>query len=434
MDRPLDGGNEMLRWAKDLFPLNRSLTGEGTRDTLRYLQTLIPEMSIHEIPSGTQVFDWNVPKEWSINEAYVETLDGSKVIDMKLSNLHVVGYSTPVDSIISREELDQHLHSLPDQPTAIPYVTSYYSENWGFCVTQEQRESLAESQYRVKIDSKLFDGNLTYAELIIPGTTKDEVLLSTYVCHPSMANNELSGPVVMTALARWLEQQGELHYTYRILFISETIGAITYLSKHLDSLKANVKAGWVLTCIGDDRAYSYVPSRLGGTLADRISLKVLEERGHKYIKYSFLDRGSDERQWCSPGVDLPVCSLMRSKYGEYPEYHTSLDDFNVVTEVGLQGGLDMMVDCIKLLEANKFWKLNTLGEPQLGKRGLYPNISTKASGGIVRDMTNVITYADGIHDVIQISDITSVNTEKVVEIANQMSIHGLFESLGQSTE
>lgn len=432
MKDPQDNGANLLEWAKDLFPITRSLTGAGVRETLSYLNKLLPGMTIHEVPSGTKVLDWNVPKEWAISEAYVETLDGERVIDMKWSNLHVMGYSTPIDEVITREELEKHLHSLPDQPNAIPYVTSYYSENWGFCVSQIQRETLTEEKYRVKIDSQLFDGHLTYAELIIPGTSDDEVLLSTYVCHPSMVNNELSGPVVMTALARWLHAAEGLHYTYRILFIAETIGAITYLSQHLETLKKNVKAGWVLTCIGDDRTYSYVPSRLGGTLADRVSLKVLEERGHEYVRYTFLDRGSDERQWCAPGVDLPVCSLMRSKYAEYPEYHTSLDDFSVVTENGLQGGLDVMVDSIKLLEANKIWQVTTLGEPQLGKRGLYPNTSTKASAGIVRDMKNVITFADGEHDVIEISDIIGVKTEKIIEIAQQMSEHGLLRFIEQS--
>lgn len=426
MENPKDNGSDLLGWAKDLYPITRSLTGAGVRETLKYLGGLVPGLQVHEVPSGTKVLDWTVPKEWSIRSAYIETLEGERVVDMEWSNLHVMGYSIPIDEIVSREELEDHLYSLPEQPTAIPYVTSYYSENWGFCLTQLQRDSLKEEQYRVKIDSELFEGSLTYAELIIPGTSSDEVLLSTYVCHPSMVNNELSGPVVMAGLARWLQNNPGHKYTYRIIFIAETIGAITYLSKNIDTLQRKVKAGWVLTCIGDDRIYSYVPSRLGGTLADRVSLKVLEERGFPFKKYSFLDRGSDERQWCAPGVDLPVCSLMRSKYAEYPEYHTSLDDFSVVTEAGLQGGLDMMKDCIELLENNEVWQVTTLGEPQLGKRGLYPNTSTKASTGLVRNMTNQITYSDGNHDVIQISDLIGVNTSEVIETAHKLADQGLL--------
>lgn len=428
MNRPLDRGNEMLGWAKDLFPINRSLTGEGTRQTLSYLKKLLPDLAILEVPSGAEVLDWKVPKEWSITEGFIETLSGEKVVDFKNNNLHVMGYSTPINQIISIDELQNHLYSIPEQPTAIPYVTSYYSENWGFCISHLERERLDQEKYRVVIKSELFDGSLSYGELIIPGMTTEEVLLSTYVCHPSMANNELSGPVVLTSLSRWISQMKNRHYTYRILFIPETIGAITYLSKHLDALKKNVKAGWVLTCIGDDRTYSYLPSRLGNKLSDRISIKVLEERGNEYVKYSFLDRGSDERQWCAPGVDLPVSSIMRSKYAEYPEYHTSLDDFSVVTSEGLQGGLDVMADVIELLEINKYWKVTTIGEPQLGKRGLYPNTSTKASTSLVRDMTNVITYSDGLHDLLEISDLTGVPTKKIDEIAIMLETHGLMVS------
>lgn len=422
----MDTGEELHSWAADLFPITRSLTGNGVRQTLAYLQRLLPEMVIHEIPSGTRVLDWTVPDEWNVSTAFVADRNGTRIIDFAENNLHVVGYSTPIDEVMDLAKLEVHLHSLPDQREAIPYVTSYYSRNWGFCVTQEQREQLGEGPFHVKIDSTLGPGSLTYAEVVIPGETEDEVLLSTYMCHPSMANNELSGPVVTVALARWLKSLTRRKFTYRILFIPETIGSVAYIAQHLEHLKEHVRAGWVLTCMGDERTYSYVPSRLGNTLSDRISQRVLQERGHDYTTYSFLDRGSDERQWCAPGVDLPVTSLMRSKYGEFPEYHTSLDDLAFVTPAGLQGGFDMMKDALTLMEQNSRWRVTTLGEPQLGKRGLYPTTSTKASTALVYDMMNVIAYCDGEHDVIDIAEICGITTSEVRTIQKRLSAPGLL--------
>jgi aminopeptidase-like protein len=424
----VDSGATMHGWATDLFPICRSLTGDGVRETLDYLQALLPGLARSEVPSGTRVMDWTVPDEWNIKDAYVADLEGNRLIDFAQNNLHVVGYSTPVDETLSRAELEPHLHSLPEQPDAIPYVTSYYSRNWGFCLTQRQRDELGDGLFRVVIDSTLVAGSLTYADIVIPGESTDEILLSTYFCHPSMANNELSGPVVATALARWLLSLENRRYTYRIVFLPETIGSITYLAEHLVELQSRVRAGWVLTCIGDDRTYSYLESRLGGTLADRVSLQVLEEADNDFISYSFLERGSDERQWCAPGVDLPVASLMRSKYGEFPEYHTSLDDLTLVTPSGLQGGFEMMREAIELVEANLKWRVTTLGEPQLGPRGLYPNTSTKASTALVRDMMNVLAYCDGEHDVIDIARICGISTGSVREIVGRMAVPGLVEA------
>ena len=275
------------------------------------------------------------------------------------------------------------------------------------------------------IDTTLEPGHLTYAELVIPGDTTDEVLLSTYVCHPSMANNELSGPVVATAIARWLQTLPSRRYTYRLVIIPETIGSILYLSRNLDYLREHVVAGWVLTCMGDNRTYSYVPSRLGGTLADRVSLQVLRDRG-PFDEYSFLDRGSDERQWCSPGVDLPVCSVMRSKYREYPEYHTSLDDLEyVVTPEGLQGGLDVMKNCITLLEANFRYRAILPCEPQLGRRGLYPTTSIKGRAGDSRKMVNIIAYCDGEHDVLDLCARTRLPWDEVAAILKRLEAAGV---------
>jgi aminopeptidase-like protein len=418
--QPIDTGADVHRWATDLWPLNRSLTGDGVRATLAYLKELLPDLSVHEVPSGTQAFDWTVPDEWNLRQAWVEDSSGRRVIDTASTNLHVVGYSEPFAGIVSKAELRARLHTLPEQPDAIPYVTSYYQRTWGFCIPHAELERLGDGPFRVHVDTTLESGHLTYADLVIPGESTDEVLLSTYICHPSMANNELSGPVVTTALARWIASLPERRYTYRIVFIPETIGSILYLSRHLEHLRSHVRAGWVITCAGDDRTYSYVPSRMGGTLADRVSLQVLGDRG-PFDEYTFLDRGSDERQWCSPGADLPVCSIMRSKYGAYPEYHTSLDDLErVVTPQGLQGGLDALKDCVTLLEANHRYRTAFPGEPQMGRRGLYPTTSIKGGAEDNRGMENVIAYSDGSHDVIDLCSRTNLSWREVIDILRRL--------------
>ena len=409
----------MHHWATALWPITRSLTGDGVRATLRYLQRLLPELQVHEVPSGTPALDWTVPDEWNITAAWVEDASGQRLIDFEDSNLHVVGYSEPINRWFDRDELEEHLHSLPDQPEAVPYVTSYYRRTWGFCLTHEQRARLGNGPFRVVIDSTLEPGHLTYADAVIPGASDEEVLISTYICHPSMANNELSGPVVTTAIGRWLTALPERRYTYRLLYAPETIGSLVYLSKHLQHLKKHVTAGWVATCMGDERAYSYVPSRLGGTVADRVSLQVLGELDEVHY-YSFLDRGSDERQWCSPGADLPVCSVMRSKYGRYPEYHTSLDDLELVTPEGLQGGYQLLRSCIELLEANATWSSVMPGEPQMGRHGLYPTTSVKGGAGSTRAMMNVLAYCDGEHDLIDLSNRTGLRWRDVSEILERL--------------
>ena len=421
-----DTGADMHQWATDLFPICRSLTGDGVRSTLDYLQRLLPSLKVHEIPSGTRAFDWEVPREWVIRDAFIADIEGNRLVDFNTNNLHVVGYSTSVDAVLSRAELDEHLYSLPELPHAIPYVTSYYRETWGFCLTHDQLTQMGDGPFRVLIDSEHKVGSLTYGELIIPGNTSDEILLSTYVCHPSMANNELSGPVVTTALARWILGVEDRHYTYRIVMVPETIGSVVYLSLHLRHLQEHLKAGWVLTCIGDDRAYSYLPSPSGATFADRVSKKVMSKSNHRFDQYSFLDRGSDERQYCSPGVDLPVVSLMRSKYGTYSEYHTSLDDLSLVTPNGLQGGLDMMKAVIDELESSPRWRSTVLGEPQMGKRGLYPTTSTSTSAHEVYDMMNVLAFCDGTHDTEELASICSITVSKVEEIVNRLFAAGVL--------
>jgi len=330
-------GQQMYKWAVDLFPINRSITGNGVRQTLNYIKDIIPEIKIFEVATGTKCFDWTIPKEWNCKEAYIIDPDGNKICDFSKNNLHLVGYSIPVNFEIEYEELVKHLYYLENKPTAIPYITSYYSERWGFCLSFEEFSKLKQGKYKVKIDSELKDGNLTYGEVKIEGKEKEEIFLSTYVCHPSMANNELSGPVVTTALIRFIKSIKNRRYSYRIVFIPETIGSITYLSRNLTEMKKRIIAGFNITTIGDNRDYSYIPTKYGNTLTDKVAKHIL--KNIKHTKYSFLNRGSDERQYCSAGVNLPIATICRTKYGIYPEYHTSLDNLSVISPDGLWGDM-----------------------------------------------------------------------------------------------
>ena len=422
-----DVGLLMHQLASELWPITRSITGPGVRKTLEILKQEIPELCVQSIPSGTKCFDWTIPDEWSITDAFIEDKSGNRIVDFQNNNLHVVGYSVPVDEWFDLEELQSHLHSLPDQPHAIPYVTSYYSRRWGFCMTETQRRSLRQARYHAVIRSELKPGVLNYGEVILAGETDKEILLSTYICHPSMANNELSGPVVTAAMTSWLRSLVHRKFTYRIVFIPETIGSIAYLNLHLAQMKSKTVAGYVVTCIGDDRTYSFLPSRMGNSLADRAATHVLGHLAPGYKKYSFLDRGSDERQYCSPGVDLPVASVMRSKYAEYPEYHTSLDDLNLVTASGLGGGFLAYKRILECIEGDCYPRVTVLCEPQLGKRGLYPTLSTKKSGEEVRVMMNLIAYSDGRLSLLEIAERIGQPMWELLPIVERLSGLGLLE-------
>tara|TARA_B100002051_G_C16734315_1_gene640229 strand:+ start:228 stop:1514 length:1287 start_codon:yes stop_codon:yes gene_type:complete len=423
--------NQIYKFVKDLFPICRSITGQGLRDSLDYIKDIIPGLLINSVESGTQVFDWIVPDEWVIHGAYIEDENGEKVIDFDNNNLHLMGYSEPVDKWLSLDELKEYLHFLTDQPNAIPYVTSYYERRWGFCITYEQYKKLKPGKYHVVINTELKPGILNYGELILKGESNKEIFLSTYLCHPSMANNELSGPAVTTYLAKWLSEK-KRKYTYRIIFIPETIGSITYLSKNLDEMKKNIIAGFNITCVGDNMNYSFLPSIKGNTLADKVGLHVLENLGLPYTKYSFLDRGSDERQYCSPGVDLPVVSLMRTKYGSFPEYHTSLDNLEFISPDGLQGGFDVLKKCLECIEINTTYKSTVLCEPQLGKRGLYPTISRVEKNLDVKNTIDLLAYSDGKRTLLEIADIIKLPIWKLSPIINILKKKNLLKEVKTS--
>jgi aminopeptidase-like protein len=421
-------GKEIYDFAKELWPINRSITGKGVRETLNQISNHIPNLKIKSVPSGTEVFDWTVPREWLVREAYIITPSGKKICDFLKNNLYLMGYSTPFKGSLTLNELKKHLYSLPDQPDAIPYITSYYKERWGFCIAHKDFEMLEEGDYKIVIDSELFNGELNYGELLIKGKSENEIFLSTYVCHPSMGNNELSGPTVVTFLAKWLQEDRNLENSYRIIFIPETIGSITYLSLNYKEMKDKIIAGFNVSCVGDDRAYSFLPSRDGNTLSDKIAQHILKWTDSSYIKYTWLDRGSDERQYCAPGIDLPVASILRTKYGEYPEYHTSLDDLKtVVSAKGLDGGYRAIRNALEAIEKNKKFKCTILGEPQMGKRGLYPTLSTKHGDKKVALMMDLVSLCDGKTDLIDIAETLDVPIWDLYEIVDTLKTHSIIQ-------
>ena len=397
----------MYTLLKKLYPICRSITGKGVRETLRVIKDTIP-INIKEIETGTEVFNWNIPFEWNINNAYVKNSKNEKIINFLKHNLHIVSYSEPINKNVTYNELKKHIHTLKEYPAWIPYRTSYYKKNWGFCMKHKNFLKLDKNDtYKVYIDSTLKNGNLTYADLIIPGKNKKEILISCYICHPSMCNDSISGVVVTTYLAKYLLNKNN-YYTYRFVFIPETIGSIAYLSIHLKELKENIIGGYVITCVGDEGDFTYLKTRKDNQLVDKITLYTLENNSENFKIRDFLTCGSDERQYNYPGVDLNIGSLMKSKYHDYPEYHTSADNLDFVSEKGLNESLNMYIKCIELFEINHYYKTNTLCEPQLGKYGLYNNIGgecdkynkDKIDGYLI---SKFLKYCDTEHDLIDIS-------------------------------
>ena len=427
-----EAGKRMYEFASKIFPYNRSITGEGVRQTLSdiadYISSSGTKLKITDVPSGTQVFDWTVPREWKIREAYIEDENGNHIIDMKDSNLHVLGYSTPVDEWVDLDELKKHIYVENDQPDVIPYVTSYYKERYGFCMSKNMLDSLKDGRYHMYIDSELFDGVLNYAEAVIPGDSDEEIMFSTYFCHPSMADNECSGPALAAELINTIAAMDHRRYTYRFVFVPETIGSITYLSQedHVNYLQKHLKAGFVLSCVGDDNDYSMIQSRYADTYADRLLLNVLRYK-EKHTIYGFNQRGSDERQYNAPGVDLPVVCFCRSKFGEFPEYHTSADNMSFVSEEGFQGAYDAMMEVVNILEKNARYRMKVLCEPQLGKRSLYSDISRKGIYDTILVQRDVISYCDGRNDLLDLSERIGVPVSDIIDIIDRLKDNDLLE-------
>ena len=417
---------QMMSLAEELFPIARSLTGQGVRDTLGIIRRECKELQILTYDSGQKVGDWTIPREWKVNEAYIIDPTGRKICDFHENNLHLVGYSAPFKGELELGELIEHIHYLEKQPEYVPYVTSYYKETWGFCMSFEDFANLKAGTYQVLVDTELFSGQMEIGEIVIPGESESEIFLSTYICHPSMANNEVSGPVLAVFLSNLVRQMDNF-YTYRFVFAPETIGSIAYLSTHKDQLKKNVIAAYNLTCVGDNRAFSFLPSRYGNTVSDRAAKQTLANYNYVYKEYSWLDRGSDERQYCSPGVDLPMASLMRSKYGEYPEYHTDSDRLHsVVTGEGLFESLQLHLRVIEQLESLRFPKATKLGEPLMTKYDLYSTISKKdAANPRPRDLLDFVSMSDGTLSVQEIGKAVRISDERATEIFEQLCDLGL---------
>jgi len=398
-------GARMYALVEELYPICRSITGDGVRDTLARIERQLPAPLVRtEVPTDTPVLDWTVPNEWNIRDAFIADASGKRVVDFRESNLHVVNYSVPVKQRMTLAALRPHLHALPDHPDWIPYRTTYYAETWGFCLRQRQLDALPDGEYDVCIDATLAPGNLSYGELVLPGDAPDEVLLSTHVCHPSLCNDNLSAIAVATALARELAARPRRRWSYRFIFAPGTIGAITWLAQHRD-VAPRVRAGMTLVCLGSDHPFTYKRTLAGGAEIDRAAAVVLRDRGAGDHLIDFFPYGYDERQYNSPGFRMPVGSLMRGRHGMFPEYHTSADDLGFISADRLADSLAVVRGIVDVLEANRTYKnLAPDGEPQLGKRGLY-----RATGGTnIPDfnlaMLWVLTLSDGAHSLLAIAE------------------------------
>jgi aminopeptidase-like protein len=426
----VDGvGASIHELATELFPITRSVAGPGFRETLAVLERACGPLERHRFATGEHVYDWVIPPEWTIREAWIKAPGGEIVVSLDDSNLHVVSHSVPVHCQLPLDALQAHLHSLPEQPDAVPYRTSYYEEGWGFCMTDRRRRSLRPGEYEVLIDADLRPGHLEVGEITIEGRTRQEVLFSTYCCHPSLANNELSGPVVATHLARGLRARASPpRLSYRFLFAPETIGAIAYLSRFGERLKERLAAGYVVTCVGDPGPFTYKRSRRGDSLADRVAEHVLAHLDRRFRIVDFYPPGSDERQYCSPGFDLPVGSLMRSMYGEYPEYHTSLDDLSLITPGALAESLHAYERIVECLEASEVFTVTIpYCEPQLGRRGLYPTTGGAwISERRHEDMMFLLNFCDGSQDLLAAAERAGRPVWALRPVADMLCRHDLL--------
>ena len=417
-------GREMYRLVAELYPICRSITGNGTRETLRIVQKHI-SLDVHEVPTGTEAFDWTVPKEWNITDAWVKNARGERVIDFQQSNLHVVGYSTPIRRRVSLSELRAYLYTLPDHPTWIPWRTSYYHESWGFCLAHERLADLTEPEYDVCIDATLAPGHLTYGEYLLPGETPGEVLLSCHICHPSLANDNMSGVALAVALAKYLGERPR-RYSYRFLFIPGTIGSITWLSRN-EAATSNIRHGLVLACVGDAGSLTYKRSRRGNAEIDRTVACVLRDGGRPFEILDFSPYGYDERQFCSPGFDLPVGCFMRTPHGRFPEYHTSADNLEFVRPDALAHSFMSCLAILSALEHNRTYvNLNPKCEPQLGRRGLYRTVGGTNAGVSELALLWVLNLSDGQYSLLDIAERSGCSFELIRAAADALRVHGLL--------
>ncbi len=419
----------MYQLACELYPICRSITGDGVRTTLARVKQLVP-LTVHEVPSGTDVFDWTVPEEWNIRDAYIKNKAGERIVDFNRSNLHVVGYSVPVHEVMALKELKRHIITLPEQPDLIPYRTSYYTKTWAFCLSQRQMDTLLDDDYEVCIDSELKPGHLTYGEYLVEGKTSDEVLISTHICHPSLANDNLSGIALAAFLARHLAAIGT-RYSYRFLFIPGTIGSITWLSRNEGLLK-RIKHGLVLSCVGDGGGPTYKRSRRGDADIDRAVEHVLRHCGKTPVIEDFSPYGYDERQYCSPAFDLPAGLFERSQYGKFPEYHNSADDLDFISAEHLEESYRMILDVLQVLENDaRYTNTNPKCEPQLGKRGLYSAIGgDKDAARKQLAMLWVLNQSDGTHSLLDIACRAGMPFSAIYETARLLEGSGLLARAG----
>lgn len=399
-------GKEIYSLIEKLFPICRSITGDGVKQTLEIISKKIP-LEIKTIPSGTKVFDWTVPKEWNIKDAYIKNSKGEKIVDFQKSNLHVASYSQPINKKLNLNELKQHIYTLPQTPDWIPYRTLYYQDDWNFCLADNELHKLKEDTYHAVIESKFTEGNLTYGEFFLEGESTDEVLISTHICHPSMCNDNLSGISVVTQLAKFLQQK-KRKYSYRFIFVPATIGTISWLAKNEDKL-SKIKFGIVAALLGDSSKFNYKKSRDGKSQIDKICEYVLDKSDYQYEIHDFSPYGYDERQYCSPGINLPVGRLTRAQNGEYDEYHTSADNLNFVRSEYLNESFQVYLSIVKIIENNKrFINLFPKGEPQLGKRGLYNSVAGNVKENELA-MLWILNYSDGNHDLLDIAKLSNIS-------------------------
>ncbi|MFF9474060.1 DUF4910 domain-containing protein [Streptomyces roseolus] len=420
-------GEEMHALVERLYPLCRSITGDGVRATLDIVGEYVP-LRVHEVPTGTRVLDWTVPQEWNIRDAYVADATGRRVVDFAASSLHVLGYSVPVAATMPLSELRGHLHTLPDQPDLVPYRTSYYTPRWGFCLSQNTLDALPDGPYEVRIDSTLADGHLTYAEHVVPGRVADEVIVSSHVCHPALANDNLAGIAVAVFLARALAE-GTPHYTYRFVFAPGTIGAITWLARNAERIE-RVRHGLVLACAGDRGRLTYKRSRRGDAEIDRVLRHVLETSGRPHEIVEFTPYGYDERQYCSPGFDLGVGSLSRTPYGGYPEYHTSADDPDFVSPEAMEDTLAVCREAFGVLDRNRrYVNLSPYGEPQLGRRGLYDSLGGRSDAKEAQlAMLWVLSLSDGGPSLLDVAERSGLPFDAVATAAEALRDAGLIKA------